>query len=106
IGCGMPALDFFVLGAGGLVGCALGCDAAVGAVADPVGAGTFGAAAVCCSPCLPTTASPGFNLRQQPLTMSPCGRFTCAEYGYVSPRIRSWQAAFVIVPESAKLPFI
>ena len=30
-------------------------------------------------PCGPTGASPGFSLRQQPLTMSPCGKLTCAE---------------------------
>ena len=30
-------------------------------------------------PCGPTGASPGLSLRQQPLTMSPVGRLTCAE---------------------------
>jgi hypothetical protein len=31
------------------------------------------------TPCGPTGASPGFNLRQHPFTMSPCGKLTCAE---------------------------
>src|SRR5271169_1987429 len=30
-------------------------------------------------PCGPTGASPSLNLRQQPFTMSPCGKLTWAE---------------------------
>lgn len=57
-------------------------------------------------PCGPTGASPGFSLRQQPLTMSPCGKLTCAEYGNVSLRSGSVQEAFWMVADSAYPPFI
>src|SRR5271166_1785192 len=53
-------------------------------------------------PCGPTGASPGFNFRQQPLTMSPSGKFTCAEYGKISLRTGSVHEAFLMVADKPK----